>query len=45
VLTATSTAAPGQGRLVQPGEMLTRRAVTVVTAAIVLMTFAFSLGT
>jgi hypothetical protein len=29
---------------VQPGEALTRRAVTVVTAAIMLMTFAFSLG-
>jgi hypothetical protein len=29
---------------VQPGETLTRRAVTAVTAAIVLMTFAFSLG-
>jgi hypothetical protein len=29
---------------VQPGEALTRRAVTAVTAAIVLMTFAFSLG-
>jgi hypothetical protein len=35
---------PEQGRLVQPGEALTRRAVTAVTAAIVLMTFAFSLG-
>jgi hypothetical protein len=31
-------------RLVHPGEALTRRAVTVVTAAIVVMTFAFSLG-
>jgi hypothetical protein len=28
----------------QPGETLTRRAVTAVTAAIVVMTFAFSLG-
>lgn len=28
----------------QPGEALTRRAITAVTAAIVLMTFAFSLG-
>ena len=28
----------------QPGEALTRRAVTAVTAAIVVMTFAFSLG-
>jgi hypothetical protein len=44
VRTSTSTAAPEQVRLVQPGETLTRRAVTVVTAAIVLMTFAFSLG-
>ena len=31
-------------RLAQPGEALTRRAVTVITAAIVVMTFAFSLG-
>jgi hypothetical protein len=37
-------AAPEQGRSVQPGEMLTRRAVTAVTASIVAMTFAFSLG-
>ena len=36
--------APEQGRPAQPGEALTRRAVTVVTAAIVVMTFAFSLG-
>jgi hypothetical protein len=35
---------PQQGRPVQPGETLTRRAVTAVTAAIVVMTFAFSLG-
>ena len=28
----------------QPGETLTRRAVTAVTVAIVVMTFAFSLG-
>jgi integrase len=42
-LTASATA-PGQGRLVLPGEVLTRRAVTVITAAIVVMTFAFSLG-
>jgi hypothetical protein len=27
-----------------PGEALTRRAVTVITAAIVVITFAFSLG-
>ncbi|TVZ00179.1 hypothetical protein EAS64_39730 [Trebonia kvetii] len=31
-------------RLAQPGQALTRRAVTVITAAIVVMTFAFSLG-
>ena len=37
-------AAPEQGRSVQPGEVLTRRAVTAVTASIVVMTFAFSLG-
>jgi hypothetical protein len=35
---------PEQGRLAEPGEALTRRAVTAVTAAIVAMTFAFSLG-
>jgi hypothetical protein len=35
---------PEQGRLAEPGEVLTRRAVTAVTAAIVAMTFAFSLG-
>jgi hypothetical protein len=41
----TSTpAGPEQDRLAQPGEALTRRAVTVVTASIMLMTFAFSLG-
>ena len=39
-----SPAAPEQGRSVQPGEVLTRRAVTAVTASIVVMTFAFSLG-
>jgi hypothetical protein len=32
------------GRPGLPGEALTRRAVTVITAAIVVMTFAFSLG-
>jgi hypothetical protein len=37
-------AVPEQGRLAEPGEALTRRAVTAVTAAIVAMTFAFSLG-
>src|ERR1022692_2099057 len=35
---------PYQGGRVLPGEALTRRAVTAITAAIVLMTFAFSLG-
>lgn len=34
----------GQARLPLPGEALTRRAVTVITAAIVVMAFAFSLG-
>jgi hypothetical protein len=41
------TCAPGaseQARLLLPGEALTRHAVTVITAAIVVMTFAFSLG-
>ena len=33
-----------QPRAAVPGEALTRRAVTVITAAIVVMTFAFSLG-
>jgi hypothetical protein len=33
-----------EGRLPLPGEALTRRAVTVITAAIVVMSFAFSLG-
>jgi len=33
-----------EGRVALPGEALTRRAVTVITAAIVMMTFAFSLG-
>jgi hypothetical protein len=36
--------ASGEARLKLPGEALTRRAVTVITAAIVVMTFAFSLG-
>ena len=41
----TSTpAASDEARLSLPGEALTRRAVTVITAAIVVMTFAFSLG-
>ena len=41
----TSTAAaPAHGRPAEPGEALTRRAVTAVTAAIMVMTFAFSLG-
>jgi hypothetical protein len=34
----------GEVRMQLPGEALTRRAVTVITAAIVVMTFAFSLG-
>jgi hypothetical protein len=41
------TSAPGasdEARLPLPGEALTRHAVTVITAAIVVMTFAFSLG-
>ena len=37
-------AASGEGRLPLPGEVLTRRAVTVITAAIVVLAFAFSLG-
>ena len=41
---STLTAAPGQDRAMLPGEALTRRAVTVITASVVLMTFAFSLG-
>jgi hypothetical protein len=36
--------AAGEASLSPPGEALTRRAVTVITAAIVVMTFAFSLG-
>ena len=36
--------APGDSEAGLPGEALTRRAVTVITAAIVVMTFAFSLG-
>jgi hypothetical protein len=40
----TLTAAPGEGRAALPGEALTRRSVTVITASVVLMTFAFSLG-
>jgi hypothetical protein len=44
VSTAVSAAVPEPGRPVPPGEALTRRAVTVITAAIVVMTFAFSLG-
>ena len=42
---APDPAVPDQDRRVpSPGEALTRRAVTAVTAAIMLMTFAFSLG-
>jgi hypothetical protein len=37
-------AAPAQARSALPGEALTRRAITVITAAIVVMSFAFSLG-
>ncbi|WP_300613452.1 hypothetical protein [Trebonia sp.] len=37
-------AASGQASPAVPGEALTRRAVTVITAAIVIMAFAFSLG-
>ena len=37
-------AASDEAGLPLPGEALTRRAVTVITAAIVVMTFAFSLG-
>ncbi len=36
--------APGNSEAGLPGEALTRRAVTVIAAAIVVMTFAFSLG-
>jgi hypothetical protein len=38
------TAATGDAKLSLPGEALTRRAVTVTTAAIVVLTFVFSLG-
>lgn len=42
---STSIVAPaGKARLSPPGEALTRRAITVTTAAIVIMTFGFSLG-
>jgi len=37
-------AAPNQAGLPLPGRALTRRAVTITTAAIVVMSFAFSLG-
>ena len=37
-------AATRDAKLPLPGEALTRRAITVTTAAIVVMTFAFSLG-
>ena len=42
--TSTSTAPLGQQQLALAGEALTRRAVTVITAAIAAMTFAFSTG-
>jgi len=41
---AIASAVPGPAGLAQPGEALTRRAVTVITASVVMMTFAFSLG-
>ena len=41
---ALTTGACDQTRFPLPGEVLTRRAVTVITAAIVALTFAFSLG-
>jgi hypothetical protein len=37
-------ASSGEARIELAGEALTRRAITVITAAIVVMTFAFSLG-
>jgi len=40
----SASAACDEARLPLPGEALTRRAVTVITAAIVVMSFAFSLG-
>jgi hypothetical protein len=43
VLTSAS-ATSAEARLLLPGEVLTRHAVTVITAAIVVITFAFSLG-
>jgi hypothetical protein len=43
VRTIVSTSS-GEARIELAGEALTRRAVTVITAAIVVMTFAFSLG-
>jgi hypothetical protein len=43
-ITLTPAAVPEQAGLVLPGEVLTRRAVTVITASIVAMAFAFSLG-
>jgi hypothetical protein len=42
--TILTTSVPQQAGPVLPGEAVTRRAVTVITASIVLMTFAFSLG-
>jgi hypothetical protein len=44
VTTTVTSAAGEQAGLVLPAEVLTRRAVTVITGAIVLMAFAFSLG-
>lgn len=42
--TTLTVAAPGQERPAPSGEAMTRRAVTTITAAIVVMAFAFSLG-
>ena len=41
---SSASSAPAQGQPALPGEVLTRRAVTVITAAIAAMTFAFSTG-
>jgi len=41
---ASPRTAPGHPREAAAGETLTRRAVTAITASVVTMTFAFSLG-
>jgi len=41
---ASPRTAPGHGREAAAGEALTRRAVTAISASVVTMTFAFSLG-